>query len=62
MTNLEMTPKKEDKEVKREETVVRQAWGGGEVPLPTLAVHNRDTSSVSLASSAWKRRDKTQKR
>ena len=47
LTNLEMTAKKEDKEVKREESVVRQARGHVGVPIPTLAAHNPDTGSVS---------------
>ena len=61
LTNLEMTAKKEDKEVKREESVVRQARGHVGVPIPTLAAHNPDTGSVSLASAAWKRWDKRQR-
>ena len=47
LTNLDRQAKKEDKEVKTEESVVRQAWGHEGLPFPTLTEHNPDTGSVS---------------
>ena len=47
LTNLDRQAKKEDKEVKTKESVVRQAGGHDGGPVPTLTVYNADTGSVS---------------